>query len=61
MTGSSLGNVTFSHQQMASGPSYDLYQVDYVLSESLDNSYNTDIPAYFSMDVTLTAQQTAEH
>ena len=61
VTGSSLGNVTFSHQQMASGPSYDLYQVDYVLSESLDNSYNTDIPAYFSMDVTLTAQQTAEH
>ena len=60
VTGSSLGNVTFSHQQMESGPSYDLYQVDYVLSESLDNSYNTDIPAYFSMDVTLTAQQTTE-
>ena len=60
VTGSSLGNVTFSHQQMESGPSYDLYHVDYVLSESLDNSYNTDIPAYFSMDVTLTAQQTTE-
>ncbi len=60
VTGSSLGDVSFSHQKMESGPSYDLYQIDYVLSESLDNSYNTDTPAYFSMDVTLTAQQVSE-
>lgn len=61
VTGSSLGEVSFSHQQMESNSFYDLYRMDYVLSESLDNSYNTDIPAYFSMDVTLTAQQVTEN
>lgn len=57
VSGESLETVAFANTNMNKEQGFDLYQMDYVLSESLDNSFNTDTPAFFSMDVTLFAQQ----
>lgn len=60
VSGETLQDVSLTHTDMAAGDEFDLYRLDYVLSESLDNTYNTDTPAYFSMDVELNAQQLSE-
>lgn len=60
VSGTTLETVAFENKNMEKEHGFDLYQMDYVLSESLDNSYNTDTPAYFSMDVTLFAQQVSK-